>query len=316
MTSAGQPGDVVSTIVDDAALVPIRERASAELAALPGGRDAYTHVQRYGDQLAAHVGVSTYLHVPRPVIAFRDELRATGGRELVAAFHRCVLLDRISRSRPLLARDPLLAITAPWFEDAASRVVADVFDALPDALDFTFDGFTKDVSVLALRLWPLGAQVVDPRMGVSRRVVFEGGVPTFRRAAALMLNMRGFAPLYEIHTYTRSLHEFTQAGWLACYRLVARMMAQEPEVKGVFGASWFYDPQLERVSPRLAYLRTDPIAGGATFVRVKTTEQTASLALTKSASRKQMFDEGKYVPEQHLMVWPRRELLRWAGIAQ
>lgn len=303
------------SIVGDAEIATLARRAREELEALPGGRDATTHVQDYGGQLSERVTGTSYQHLPASVIALRERLRAAGGATLIAAFHRCVLLDRLTRSRQILAGDPLLGITTPWFEDAASRITADMFDASPETLDFSFDGFSKDVSVLALRLWPLGAQVVDPSMGASRRVIFEGGVPTFRRATALMFQMRGFAPLYEIHTYTRSLHQFTQAGWLECYRLIAQIMAKEPHVKGVFGASWFYDPQLEHVSPRLAYLRTDPIRGGATFVRVRTTEQTIPLALSKSASRKQMFDEGKYVPEQHLMIWPRRELLHWAGIA-
>jgi len=269
-------------------------------------------VRGYGALLSARAVGRAYNRLPEAVLQRRDELSRAGGAGLVAAFHRLVILDAAARSRAMMRAQPMFADVRPWFEQALSAICRDLFSTPDHLFDFSHDGFSKDVSIATLRIWPLGAQVVEPRMGISRRILVEGGLATFRSALEVFSRMRGHVPLYEIHTYERSLAEFNQQGWIDCYRRIARLLVQEPEVKGVFGASWFYDPQLAQVSPRLTYLRADPIAGGATFMRVSATPQTSSLATSKSATRKKLFDDGTYVPKQYLMVWPRDRILEWA----
>lgn len=289
--------------------------AQARLAAIANGTVGWDDVRRYGAALSERVVGQPYNRLPDSVSAQRDRLMATGGAPLVAAFHRAVLLERAVEARQAFPRTPYLQVFQDWHEDAIARMLQDL-DERPDVeLDWSDDRFAKDVSVAALRMWALGAQVVEPRMGVSRRVIFEGGARTLTRGAATLLRIGGHAPLYEIHTYERHLGEFTQGGWDACYRRIAELLRAEPGVRGVFGASWFFDPAIERVSPRLAYLRLDPLGGGAEFLRIGNTPSTEPLALSKSATRKQLYDEGKYRPEQWLMIWPRAALLRWAGLA-
>ena len=243
----------------------------------------------------------------------RDALFAAGGLPLVAEVHRLMLLRGVAASRAALRQRPMLAEAAPFFESAAASIVADL--ERPDAehrrYDLGADALLKDMAVVWLRAWPLGAQVVEPRLGVSRRYLFEGGIRTFVRGLGAFARAGGHAPLYEIHTYDRSLSEFTADGWLACYRRIARVMKADPPARGVFGSSWFFDPAIETVSPRLRYLRDIPLSGGATFVRVKPTAATVALATSKSETRRQLHAEGKYDPQQYLMVWPRGALLEW-----
>jgi hypothetical protein len=39
-------------------------------------------------------------------------------------------------------------------------------------------------------------------------------------------------------------------------------------------------------------------------------------ATVYSPHRRRLFEEGKYRPMQYLVVWPRKELLAWAGQPQ
>ena len=78
------------------------------------------------------------------------------------------------------------------------------------------------------------------------------------------------------------------------------------------GTSWFYDPQLETVSPRLSYLRARPIERGAFIVRSGTLPFDIQSATAKSENRRRLYEAGKYIPVAYTLLWPREKLLAWA----
>ena len=89
------------------------------------------------------------------------------------------------------------------------------------------------------------------------------------------------------------------------------MLALNPEIRGMWGGSWFYDPALERISPRLEYLRSVPQDNGA-YVFYSNIDINGG-ALSKSDTRKQAYEDGKYLPKSYSVIWPRRHLLDWAA---
>jgi len=115
---------------------------------------------------------------------------------------------------------------------------------------------------------------------------------------------------YQIHTHNRELNEFNEQGWNDCYIRIAEMLEKHEEVKGLFGASRFYDPQLENISPRLMYLQKIPLQNGA--VCFSAGEDCTGNALAKSKTRIKLYQEGKYIFMSYLLVWPRKELIKWA----
>jgi hypothetical protein len=94
--------------------------------------------------------------------------------------------------------------------------------------------------------------------------------------------------------------------------MVAEMLERHEEIKGMFGASWFYDPQLENISPRLMYLQKIPLAGGAQMFYMGA-DRTGN-ALAKSKTRLKLYEEGRYRPQEYMLVWPRKELMAWARL--
>jgi hypothetical protein len=254
-----------------------------------------------------------YNRVPPGVLGARDELRREGGVPLVAAVHRFVILASIPEAREALRVRPHLVPVLDWFEDAALGMANDLAATPDDHLDFPLDPFVKDLAVVLRRLWPLGAVAVDPRLRLRRRWFTENGVQGALGGMRVLGRLGGSEPLYEIHAYHRHLPQFTEEGWTACYRRIARLMRAEPEIRGLFGKTWFWDPVLERVSPRLAYLRRLPLANGAIFVKVRSGPHTLVNALQKSETRRRLHAAGEYAPQEFVMVWPRRPFLRWAG---
>ncbi|GAC1653124.1 MAG: hypothetical protein NVS4B3_15900 [Gemmatimonadaceae bacterium] len=300
--------------VADARIDELADVAAARLRLAGATAVQASSVSQYGAWLTDGAGHAGYMNWPQRVLMARDALRALGGAPLVAAFHRCVLLNRISASRGRLNASPLCGVASPWFERAVSGMVAALLDAPDATLDFHDDGFAKDLSVASLRLYPFGALVVEPRTGIGRRTILSHGLATLLGAARALGEAGGFRPFYETHTYTRTLSEFTSDGRKAGFQRIASVMARDRAVLGVYGSAWYYDPALERISPHLAHVRHNVLEGGATIVEIARNLETVPLATLKSPTRRALFQRGEYTPRQFLMIWPRDRLLRWAGL--
>ena len=209
----------------------------------------------------------------------------------------------------------------------ARRLPTDVLERVPPALERLRaflseprDGyelgdeyFLRDVRFAAGWTVPCGSEVIDLRARVSLPASFQIAL----RARAPQLALRrllvsGPDPWFAPHTESRHLDEFNETGWETTYRNVASLLRRHTDVVGVVGYSWFYDPELELISPRLAYLRRGPLAGGAVFIRGHTTEFDVRNATAKSRTRRQLYRAGEYTPVGYKMVWLRPDILRWA----
>ena len=119
-------------------------------------------------------------------------------------------------------------------------------------------------------------------------------------------------PWLEVHTESRWLRGFNEDGWNEAWATAAELCRARPELAGMIGSSWFYDPPLTEISPRLAHLRLNPLKGGAFMVHQGPGEIHTQRAATASASRKALIDAGEYTARSWLMIWPRKELIAWA----
>jgi hypothetical protein len=254
---------------------------------------------------------TSYNVVPPGVRATLDSLRARGGQPLVAAFHRAALLAAMATTRPAVRAHPAWSESLTLWDEAMRRILT-TLPRRPDAdLEYPSDLWAKDIALASGRLRHGGAVLVEPRMGLSRRPLLQGGVRTLLRGAATLIAMRGHYPLYEMHTANHTFPYFRPDGWAESYRRIARALARDPEAKGIFCAVWFFDPAMQRVSPNLVYLRQFPLERGAVFLKVRTTEDGRQSALWNSAPRRALYEAGEYEPQEYLMIWPRRAMLAW-----
>jgi hypothetical protein len=254
---------------------------------------------------------TSYNIVPHGVRAALDSLRARGGQPLVAAFHRAVLLSAMAATRPTLRAHPAWSESLALWDEAMGRIRATLRKRSDADLDYPSDLWAKDIALASGRLWHAGAVLIQPRMGLSRRLLVQGGVPTLLRGAATLAAMGGHYPLYDMHTANHTFPYFRSEGWAASYRRIARALARDREAKGIFCAVWFFDPAVQRVSPNLAYLRQFPLERGAVFLKVRTTEDGRQSALWNSPPRRALYEAGEYDPQEYLMIWPRRAMLAW-----
>lgn len=182
-------------------------------------------------------------------------------------------------------------------------------------LDLNDDTYQKEFGLATLRLYACGAQLVDYRCGIPRSIAFKSGVSHALSQATYFARIGGFKPFFQIHTHVHRLAHFTEEGWNECYRCCAELYEVHPDVLGMYGGSWFYDPQLRDISPRLRYLQDVPLAGGARLFRSGPSEACNQDALSTSPTRKELFNQGLYTPCAYVLVWDRTAQRQWAASA-
>jgi hypothetical protein len=185
-------------------------------------------------------------------------------------------------------------------------------EATSEWLRIDHDLFHKEFGIATLRLYVAGAQLIDARCGIPRSIVVKGGVGSVIKNLAGILRLGGFRNYFQIHTHKFMLDTFNEEGWEECYRCCAELYALHPEVLGMYGSSWFYDPVLDVISPRLSYLRATPMAGGAELFFVEEGGSAKNNSLSTSPSRRKLYEEGKYIPKSYMLAWGKAKQIAWA----
>lgn len=220
---------------------------------------------------------------------------------------------------------------ASWLLELPRRIASynlppKVFEAYPFWLSRTAKSLSTDTGAYDADFWAkdvrfaMGLSVpgsrthlidlsspVGPRQTVEHVLGGHGLTAPLRWFSA-----KGWGVWLEIHTESRDLTDFNPAGWDKAWLATAGIVSRYPGLRGGIGSSWFYDPPLTKISPRLAYLRQTPLKNGAFMVHQGPGAIHTERASASSPTRRALIEAGKYTPRSWLMIWPRKALLRWA----
>jgi len=258
---------------------------------------------------AAAGGSEKYTWVPDAIAQANATLR---GGDLLADYNRYVLLALIAGFSADKSRYRLPKSVVALYPGELRRILRQVETFETAFFDAAEDGFRKDLAILTHRLIPIGAEYAEGGAGIPRRLLFTGGLSqAFKVVWLIAARCGGLRPFFALHAHTLSLERFNPEGWRESYFRLVELLELNPQMKGWVSASWFLDPALETISPHLAYLREVPVEGGAALMFVCRHPDGSSGALSKSATRRRLFAEGKYVPATYMRVWPRAAMLAW-----
>jgi len=185
------------------------------------------------------------------------------------------------------------------------------------------DFFAKDLAFACGFFAPLGCLTlsVPTARGPLARLVHA------KRTAGLMLRMvrsgqgdamldllgsTGARPWVELHVDSRNLREFSAEGFDRAYHRIAALLRRRPDIAGVHGASWLYDPATAEISPSLGFIGEPVRTGGAVLVRLGVDPVQTAYAVSRSSQRRQMWLDGRYNPACYGMYWPRAKLIAWS----
>lgn len=272
--------------------------------------DEFARLGNPADQPTPYKGVAPALLSAYAGLGARSTLAAAQYLRYLTA----ILLDRFSFDE---SRVTLPDSVKGLYPRELVRIRAQLGCCDASFYDFDVDPFAKDFALLTHRFIPVGAEFVEPDSVVPRRPLFTTGMRSAVSAVWLMLvRAGGFRPFFCLHAHPLALHDFNPDGWRDTYHRLADLLAANPHVRGVTSASWFLDPNLRAISPHLAYLREVPEQAGAKFFFSAFDSYGESGALAKSATRRVLFEQARYLPTVYLRVWLRGDVLAWSRVNQ
>jgi len=173
--------------------------------------------------------------------------------------------------------------------------------------------FAKDVRYALGLTIPAGALQFDLLYRIGPKLILREINRTKSPLPALSyLRSGGWGRWYNEHLDLRAMREFNPDGWTAHCARMAEVLELNPSVLGIVGVGWFYDPAVAENSPTLAYIQDTQTKYGAFHVRIGTEPHHIQNAIYKSALRRRLYEEGKYLPTCYMLAWPRSPLLAWA----
>ena len=230
-------------------------------------------------------------------------------------FERWVLVSASLTALPLVPDWPVVPeVKALWAEEA-------LFYARPPQaampwFDARTDRFREMAQIATLQRFPAG-QFHWQISGFPRSYALRTGLGQWPGMVSCVLRCGGFAPMAETHVNARRKNRLTltESEGIRSYSLLARSLEQQPQIRGLFTASWLYCPSTAAVTPRLAWLREFFLHHGAFLGSIGPAPEDSGF-LVGSEERRKLYDQGTYRPDLVYVVWPRDAMLAWSRTAQ
>jgi hypothetical protein len=221
------------------------------------------------------------------------------------AYWASVLLWQMDNFEERFERSLIPEVFRSHIIDSFHRIL-DRIDEGHDWISPQSDTFVKDLAITRLQLLPAGARLIHRFVGISRKATLKGGL-----GALWYVHGRcgGSAPYLGWHLHKPMIPDFFNAdGFAITCELTAQLIASDPRAKAALGTSWFYDPKIEEVSPRLSFCRT-PVSKGAYVFKIGQSDLAIRNATSRSETRRALYEQGKYAPSDFALVWSRRDIL-------
>jgi len=207
--------------------------------------------------------------------------------------------------------DALPQSVTSLYPDLFRRVAKFVTEGVGERYDEEY--FAKDVRYALGLTIPCGALQFDPKYRIGPKLILrEVGKTKSARTALAYLKSGGWGRWYNEHLDLRAMREFNPDGWTAHCARMAEVLELNSDALGIVGVGWFYDPAVAENSPGLAYIQRTQLKYGAFRVRIGTEPHHIQNAIFRSAVRRKLYEEGKYLPTCFLLAWPRRAIIAWA----
>jgi hypothetical protein len=241
-----------------------------------------------------------------------EDILHTFGQETLGTYHKLVLLTLIQRFQGRAQNLSYPGSVRAMFMNEFAAIAAEMKRKPVSDYVHSNSEFRKDLAICRQKLIPCGIVTVEVESGIPRRFLFQKNPGnSFHFASFVFRKLGSFRPLYEMHLHRRALLQFTAAGWESCYLRIADLLQLNPDIRGVFATSWWYDPKACEASPRLSFIR-EPQKHGAAIFPLGHDESCTREALANAPERKRLYEAGIYTPHRHLMIWGREQLLNWA----
>jgi hypothetical protein len=275
-------------------------------------------LERYSELVQKYPYSATYKYVSAEVRRFCDEILMSSNGHVLELYNKWLLVRLIEKAlsgevNGLKVPEEVKSLYSLNFERIMREI--EFSENEPGFYMHYEDKFLKELGVCSLRVIPAGAQKIS-LSPLPKKFIFMEGMPQFINALSFLLfDVKGFNKFYTMHTDSHDpylMSEFNADGWRRYLVRTADILKMDPTVSGIFGRSWFFDPRLEDISPKVCYVRDLTLESGGKIFYVGDAVEGIHDAIYKSPTRKRLYNDGKYIPKEYIAIWPRKTLISWA----
>ena len=272
-------------------------------------------ISKYLSLLRAIPEIASYHYINSDMIRFCDSTKNGFGSNALSNYNKLLLLTLIVSANKNVKWTQFSNDIQHLYLLNFKRIISQIENNSSDNYySYGNDKFCKDIAICCLRMIPTGSRKIHLN-GIPKTFLFKGKIHhIFSKVLFVLFNLKGLKPLYEMHTDSHDpdlMAEFNLEGFIRSYKRIAGILKENPRVKGAFAGSWFYDPQIASISPRLAYLREIITDNGGKVFYMGDNKASTQDALLKSPMRRKLFEEKKYIPRVYMIIWPRKNMLQW-----
>ena len=254
-----------------------------------------------------------YSYLPTGTLIFLDKIKQNYSNEIFSSYLEIVALNLAYNSYDLMELLDFPEYIKEIYPSWIKRIFeVDSFKKITQ--NFNNDLLLKYLSICSLRSVPVGGAWFVELAGISKKILFQGGISQFFKCMFFATaSMSAWKPFYQLHMVQNMVDLVNPEGREACYLGIAELLKKNKDVKGMFAGSWYYDPVIKKISPRLSYLSNTALNNGAKVFRVGSSLADIDNATKTSPTRRQLYTNGDYVPTTFLLIWARKDLIAWSN---
>jgi hypothetical protein len=274
-------------------------------------------VKKYIELIHNLPHVSDYTYMNKDLDEFYKSVLANSNEHVFAMYQKLLLITLIQNSMQSDCISDFPEDIKSFYLMNFDRIFSDVENNRNEDKFYLFsnDKFIKDLGVCSLRIIPSGAQKIN-LTSLPKGFLLKAGLNQLLHGLFFIIfELRGLSPIFDMHTDSHDpvlMNEFNPEGWRRFYIRVAELLKMNTNIIGIFGISWFFDPQLTNISPRLRYLKELVTINGGEIFFLGSSEHGIRDAISKSSNRLEMYNSGLYTPKDYLIIWTRKSIIEWA----
>ncbi len=257
-----------------------------------------------------------YKYVSKDADRLCNRIIADFSKEALSHYHQLLLIELIFEACIILRNSKYTKDIINFYNLCFIRIINRIKKLNVNLKYYQYpnDKFFKDLGICKLTLIPAGPVLVDIGR-LPLRYMLKKGLAHFIKGLILVFILGGIMPVLKMHTnITNSdfMREFNEIGWKKFFIRIGMILKEKKKIKGIYTASWLFDPNLKDVSPELGYLYRIIKDCHGKFKYIGTDKGTVRDATFLNAVRKRLYDEGKYKPKSYAFIIKRKNLIDYA----
>ncbi len=273
-------------------------------------------IKTYLCEFDKYPAISLWDYVSYKIKSLSDQIELDYGPEILGLYHKLILVELLIQCSNRKEINIQLAKVDQYYQRFFDQLIKRITNNENNSsFNYKLRRFRFEINICRGFIVPTVPQYINLHRA-SRSVIFKKNLKQFWKGLYyIAFKLKGTKPVFRLHTNSNdsyAMSMFSENGWRNLFVEIAEILRHNKRVKGVTGTAWFFDPQLELISPELAYINNLVYECNGLILYNGTDEKSTHEAIFMNKSRREKFQNGSYQPTKYTVYISRDELIQWS----